>query len=191
VEILVGLALFGMITTLIAVAFMLAHRYTRVYHQLSTAERECNQCLASVGHLLRRGRSETLQAPPSSDACWFLSSAPPVTSPDQTTFNQTSGELEYHKWQAIYRRSDGQVLAAEMPLAAGAAVFQAAMLNPVPTDLAVFLPTRPQRVLARSIRRLVVRSDSSGLIHVDVEAQTTESGNPATRYLLSSSFPGQ
>lgn len=179
-----------MITSLIATVFTLAHRYTRVYHQLSTAQRECSQCLARIGQLLERSRSDTLEPPAGVDACWFLSSVPPANVPDTSTFDSTNGELQYHKWQAIYLRSDGQVLAAELPLGGGAAVYEVAILNPAPGALTNFLTAPSQRVLARSIRRFVVRPESSRMIEVQVEAQTTESGNPATRYLLSSSFPG-
>ena len=187
---MVGVALFAMITSLIAVAFTLAHRYMRVYHQLSTAQRECSQCLTKMGQMLERGKCDTLQPASPVNACWFLSAIPPVTSAGTSTFDGTTGELQYHKWQAVYLVSDGQVVAAEVPLAAPA-VFEVAMVNAAPTAVTDFLFSQPKRVLARSIRRFAVRAESPRLLQVEVEAQTTESGNPATRYLLTSSFPGQ
>ncbi|MFN8613737.1 MAG: hypothetical protein U0931_39750 [Vulcanimicrobiota bacterium] len=186
------MALFGLITALIGAAFTLGHRFTRVYHQLSTSERECTRCLARLGELLKKSSSQTLKpTSPADNACWVLSASPLNNLPDVTQFDDTTGELLYHKWLAVYLATDGRVVAAEKGLASGPAAFETAMLDPIPPALSTFLATPRQRVLASSIRRFVVSGEGGRLFRVDVEAQSTESGNPATRYILSSSFPGQ
>ena len=195
-EVVVALAVFAMVTTLITAVFTLAHRYTRVYHQLSTAQRECVRCMQSLTERLRQCRAETLQPVTAVNVCWGLSCVPPQTLPKKTEFDPATGDLRFHKWQGIWCQSDGQVWVAELPLSGGAATFpetvvDPALLAPAPTSQAPFLAAPGRHLLAKSVRRFQVTAASSRLVHVEIETQSTESGNPATRYLLTSNVPGQ
>lgn len=195
-EVVIALAVFALVTTLIATMFSLAHRYTRVYHQLSTAQRECVRCMQSMTERLRQCRSETLQPATAVNVCWALSCVTPETLPKTTEFDPNTGELEFQKWQGMWCQSDGQVLVAELPLTSGSNTFAAtvadpALLAPAPTSGTPFLTAPARHLLARSVRRFQVTAAPSRLIHLEIETQSTESGNPATRYFLSSNVPGQ
>ena len=192
----VALAVFALVTTLIASIFSLAHRYTRVYHQLSTAQRECVRCMQSMTERLRQCQAETVQPVTAVNVCWALSCVPPETLPKKIGFDSTTGEVEFQKWQAMWCQPDGQVLVAELPLASGSVTFQAtvvdpSLLAPSPTSVAPFLTAPARQLLAKSVRRFQVTAAPSRLIHLEIETQSTESGNPATRYFLSSNVPGQ
>lgn len=189
IEILVALAVLGLVTTLIATVFTLAHRYTRVGHQLSGAERECVRCCEAMAEILRSSRARSLSPVTAVNVCWSLSSVPPATSPRTTQFDPVSGELLYHKWQGIWCGGNGQVQTAELPLAGGAATYGVATLAAAPTSLSDFQSAPRNYLLAKNIRSFSVTQVGPDLLHLTVESQTTESGNPATRYQLSSSVP--
>lgn len=191
IEVVVALAVFALVTTLIATVFTLAHRYTRVGHQLSGAERECVRCCEGIAEILRSSRTRTLSPATAMNVCWTLSSVPPATSPRITQFDSVTGELLYHKWQGIWCQGDGQVYTSELPLAGGAAPYGVAMLATAPTSLSDFQTAARRSLLAKSIRNFSVSKVGADLLLLSVESQTTESGNPATRYQLSSSVPAQ
>ena len=191
-EVLVGLAVFALVTTLITLAFTLAHRYTRVYHQLSSAERECMAGMGRISEILRQCPAESLQPPGiASDACWAISCLPPESGPQALQFDPTSGRLLYQKWTGIWRQNDGQLVQSELALSGAPAPLVIALSAPTPSGIADFQAAPRHHRLAGSVRRFQVSNPSSNLIRVELETQTTESGNPATRYQLSSSFPAQ
>lgn len=190
-EVVVALAVFALVTTLISAIFSLAHRYTRVYHQLSTAQRECVRCMQGLTERLRQCRAGTLTPVTAVNVCWALSSVPPETAPKGAEFDAITGELKFQKWQAIWCQTDGQVLVAELPLVGGPASLPTALLAPIPSSVSAFLAAPGRHLLAKAVRRFGVSAMPSHLIHLEVETQSTESGNPATRYFLSSTVPGQ
>ncbi len=190
-EVIVALAVFALVTTLIASVFSLAHRYTRVYHQLSTAQRECVRCMQGMTERLRHCRVETVQPVTAANVCWALSSVPPETAPKITEFDSTTGSILFQKWQGIWSQPDGQVLVAEIPLTGGPATLEDALLAVAPTSGSAFLALPRRHLMAKAVRRFQVWPMPSRLIHVEIETQSTESGNPATRYFLSSNVPGQ
>lgn len=191
VELVVALAVFGLVTGLIATIFALSHRYTRVYHQLSSAERECLRCVESVTSLLRPCRAESLGPTTAVNVCWALSSHSPETTVANTSFDETSGQLLYKKWQGIWCQLDGLVKSSELPLAGGEAEFEAVMAGATPTSVSEFLVAPRHHLLARNIRSFSASQAGSDLIRLQVESQTTESGNPATRYQISSCVTAQ
>lgn len=191
VELVVAVAVFGLVTGLIATIFALSHRYTRVYHQLSSAERECVRCSEGISALLRPCRAESLQPATAVNVCWALSSHWPSNTLGNIRFDQDTAELLYQKWHGVWCEPDGQVKSSELPLAGGAATFEAVMAAAHPTSISEFLVPPRHHLLAKSIRRFSVSSVGNDLFQVQVESQTTESGNPATRYQLSSSVTVQ
>jgi type II secretory pathway pseudopilin PulG len=191
VEVVVALAVFGLVTALIGTIFALSHRYTRVYHQLSSAERECVRCTEALSSLLHPCRAESLGPGTAVNVCWALSSRTPSTTVGNTSFDPDSGQLLYKKWHGAWCQPDGQLKSSELPLVSGEATFEAVMLGATPSSVNDFLVAPRHHVLAKNIRRFSVSLLGSGLLHLEVESQTTESGNPATRYQISSSVTAQ
>lgn len=186
IELLVGLAVFALITGIIAAVFVVAHRYTRLYQQVSQAQREAVQCMREMSRELLRGRSETLRPSVAVNATWFLSNQPPEGSVKLAEFSP-QGEVLWHKWVGIWCQSDGDVRRAEIALAGVAQPILSVDLTSCPTLLSAFTSLPRFRRLASSISRFEVVCDAK-VITVDINGETHNAGNPATRYHLSSSF---
>lgn len=191
VELVVAVAVFGLVTGLIATIFALSHRYTRVYHQLSSAQRECVRCAEGITGLLRPCRAETVAPTTAVNVCWGLSSRWPSQTAGNISFDTDNGQLLYQKWHAAWCQPDGQVKSSELPLVGGEANFEVVLAGATPMSINEFLVSPRHHLLAKSIRRFSVSPAGADLLSIEVESQTTESGNPATRYQLSSTVSVQ
>jgi len=187
VEVLVSLVTFALLTGVIACVFAVAHRYTRLYQQVSSAQREAVHCVQSMSRDMLRGHSLTVHpVGTATNATWFLSNQPPVSVPIAAEFD-TTGELLWQKWVGIWCRSDGDVRRAEIPLVGSPQPYLNIDLSSAPVDVIAFTSlTRFQR-LASSIARFQVRTDSR-VVTIEAWSETHQAGNPPTRYQISSSF---
>lgn len=186
VEVLVALAVFSLITALLAGVFLLSHRYTRVSQQLSRAQREAAQCMQAFSSELKRSHSQSFQATTATNETWFLSNRPPVGAGAQADF-ASSGEVLWQKWVAIWCQADGVVYRGELGLVGGAVPFSQVDLGNAPSSLAAISTQPGKKRLAAAIRRFRVSLDER-VVTVDLESETSNSGNPPTRYYTSSSF---
>ncbi|MBX3172642.1 MAG: type II secretion system protein [Candidatus Eremiobacteraeota bacterium] len=186
VEALVALAVFGLITSLIAGVFVLSHRYTRVFQQVSRVQREAAHCMQAFQAELTRGHSQTYQPVPAVNETWFLSSRPLEGQPGLGEFAD-NGQLLWQKWVGIWRQPDGLVWRSELPLSGGARPFLLVDLDDQPSSLMAFSTLSSRRRLASAVRRFQVSVDSR-IVTVELESETSNSGNPSTRYHMTSSF---
>ena len=120
------------------------------------------------------------------NATWFLSNQPPEGSVKLAEFSP-QGEVLWHKWVGIWCRTDGDVRRAEIALAGVAQPILTVDLTSCPTLLSAFTSLPRFRRLASCISRFEVACDAK-VITVDINGETHNAGNPATRYHLSSSF---
>jgi len=186
VEVLVGLAVFALITGLIASVFILSHRYTRVSQQVSRAQREVAQCMEKFYGEFKRGHSQSFQATTATNETWFLSNRPPASEAALAEF-APSGEVLWQKWVGIWCQADGVVYRGELDLVGGPAEFARVDLGTSPSTLAAISTQPGKKRLASAIRRFQVSLDQR-VVTVDLESETSNSGNPPTRYHASSSF---
>ena len=186
VEALVALAVFGLITGLIAGVFVLSHRYTRVSHQVSRAQREAVRCMQAFYAELTRGHSQTFRPGLAVKEVWFLSSLPPQGSAGLGEFAD-NGELLWQKWVGIWCQADGFVYRSELPLVGGSKQFSEINLLAGPAAIVNFTVLGGKRRIGSGIREFQVRVDSR-LVTVDLESETSNAGNPSTRFHLTSSF---
>ena len=186
IEVLVGLAVFALLTTLIAGVFILSHRYTRVSQQVSRAQREAAQCMQAFYADVKRSHSQTYRPVTAVNETWFLSNRPLDTDSQVADFN-TSGEILWQKWVAIWAEADGNVFRGERTLGGGAKVFQDIDLSTEPSLLSMFSSSPKRERVGSAIRRFQLSLDEH-VVTVELESETSNSGNPPTRYHMSSSF---
>jgi prepilin-type N-terminal cleavage/methylation domain-containing protein len=190
IEVLVSLAVFTLITGVIATVFVVSHRYTRLYHQVSQAQREAVVCVREMSRELVRGRCETL-APSGGavNATWFLSNQPLEGSLAPAEFSP-QGAVLWHKWVGLWCRPDGDVRRAEIALTGVAQPYLQVDLTSCPSLISDFTALPRYRRLASHINRFEIRGDSN-MFTIDVLSESHNAGNPPTRYRLSSSFFAQ
>ena len=188
VETLVGLALFGLVSGVILAVFLMSHRYSRLYRQVSDAHRETVSCMQGISREVMRAHNQTVQA--AVNATWFLSSKPVETNPGEVEFDPSSGQLLWHKWLGIWCDSQGEVKVSELPLSGGSRPFLSVDLTSEPTSISPFIAQSRQRRLGASIVSLQFTKDAH-LVRVNMTSVTSTAGNPNTRYQLSSSFSTQ
>ena len=189
-EVLVSLALFSLLSGIILAVFILAHRYSRLYQQVSQAQREAVSCMQGIARELVRGHNQTF--PPLSvvNGTWFLSSKTLDGNVTLAEFDSTSGELLWQKWVGIWCDAMGEVRVYEQPLVGGPKSFLNVDLTNAPTSLSALTSLPRQRRLGATITSLIFTRDSR-LVTVELLSETTNPGNPITRYQLSSSFSTQ
>lgn len=187
VEILVVVAVFGLLIGLIGAVAVLVQRYGRQSQQISEAQREVVACLRGVGSDLSFARGETWSKD-NAEGYWFLSSRPPESQTSVPVFDSITGQLLWHTWVGVWRDAGGEVRRAEILLSGGAQIYNNVDLSSAPAAVTSFTVLPRRRVLARKIARL--QMDLRGTIcEVTAEAVTTNPGNPPTRYFATSSFP--
>lgn len=184
VELLVGSLVFILITGVIGVVFITAHRYTRLYQQVSLAQREALHCLQQVSRELLRGRAESLNPDPAVNATWFLSSQPPLGTSQAAEFNP-HGVLLWQKWVGIWCSSTGEVRCSEQALSPPLPWLEIAPTSH-PGDISPF-QSGAHRRLASYISSLRLWRDQK-LVTVEVISQTQQFGNAPTRFHFNSSF---
>lgn len=190
IEILVSLAVFGLLTGVIVTVFGVTHRYTRLYQQVSLAQREAVLCMREINRELGRGSAQTLTSPSAGvNATWFLSNQPLENSTKVAEFTDM-GVVKWHKWVGVWCQSSGDVRRAEIELQGGPQPFSTVNLSGCPTLLSDFQTLPRSRRLASYITRFQVTADSK-VVSVEVRAEAQVPGRPPTRYHLSSSILAQ
>ena len=135
---------------------------------------------------LKRGHSQSFQAATATNETWFLSNRPPAAEETLADF-ASSGEVVWQKWVGIWCQADGVVYRGELGLVGGAVPFAQVDLGTAPSSLAAISTQPGKRRLASAIRRFQVSLDER-VVTVDLESETSNSGNLPTRYHTSSSF---
>lgn len=186
VEALVALGIFGLVVSLIAGVFILSHRYTRISRQVSAAQREAARCMQAFYVEVTRGSSETFPVVAGVDETWFLSNRPLESRSALGEFSD-HGEILWHKWVGIWREPDGVVYRSELPLVGGAQPFEDVNLATGPASIAFFSVAVGKRRIASAIRSFRV-SVESRVVTIELESETSNAGNPSTRYHMASSF---
>ena len=186
-EVIVALAVFGLVAGLITGVFILSHRYTRVSQQVSRAQREAARCIQAMSIEFNRGHSQTFRPLPAvPNQVWFLSNRPLDGNPGLGEFND-QGEILWQKWVGMWGQPDGSVYRSEFPVVGGAVPFQDVDMGTAPTSLVSFSTLSGKRRIASAIRSFSVTVDSR-VVTVELESQTSNSGNPSTLFRLTSSF---
>lgn len=183
-EALVALTVFGLVAGLIAGVFILSHRYTRVSQQVSRAQREATHLMQGLYAEFSRGSYETFQPLTAADQVWFLSSRLPDGRPGLGEFSD-KGEILWQKWVGVWCHSDGSVYRSELPLPGGGKPLEE--IGAGPGSIVAFSVLGTKRRIAAAVRSFTVKVESR-LVTVDLESQTSNSGNPPTRYHMASSF---
>lgn len=186
IEALVALSVFGLVAGLIAGVFILSHRYTRVSQQVSRAQREAARCMQAMFVEFSRASSETFRPALGASQIWFLSNRMPEGQSGLGEFNDR-GQILWQKWVGVWCQPDGSVYRGELPLVSGPEPFEEVDLSAAPGSIASFSVLASKRRIAAAIRSFTVTVDSR-VVSVEVESQTSNSGNPPTRYHLTSSF---
>lgn len=187
IEVLVALAIFGLLTGVIVAVFVVAHRYTRLYQQVSTAQREAVQCLRQMTREFSRGSAQTLTSPTAGvNATWFLSNKPREASNVQAEFTNL-GAVKWHKWVGLWCQSNGEVRRSEIQLAGGPQPFNLVNFSSQPGLLSDFQAQPQTHRLASHIVRFQATADSR-IITLDIRSEAHLPNQPATRYHLISSI---
>ena len=185
-EALVALSVFGLVAGLIAGVFILSHRYTRVSQQVSRAQREAARCMQALSAEFSRGSSQTLLPVVPLNEVWFVSNRPPEPQAALAEFDE-HGEILWQKWVGIWRQDDGSVYRSEVPLVGGARPDPETPPAGQPASILTFSTLAGKRRIASAIRSFRVSVDGR-IVNVDLESETSNSGNPPTRYHMASSF---
>ena len=190
-EVLVVLALFSLVSGMILAVFILTHRYSRLYQQVSQAHRETAKCMQGISRELARAHHDSFRPASMVNVTWCLSSKP-LDGVNQALveFDPVSGEMLWHKWIAIWCDGQGEVRLSELPLAGGTQTFLSVDLTTAPASLASFT-TIPRQVLLGSSMSSLRIDRNERFVTVDLVSLTSSNGNPVTRYQLSSSFSTQ
>ncbi len=184
VELLVGSLVFLLITGVIGAVFITAHRYTRLYQQVSLAQREALHCLQEVSRELLRGRAETMPPDPAVNATWFLSNQPPLATARAAEFNP-QGVLLWQKWVGIWCSPAGEVRCSELALSLPSPWPEISEAS-YPSSIGPFQSGTTRR-LASHISSLRLWRDQK-IVTVEVISQTQQFGNAPTRFHFNSSF---
>lgn len=186
-EALVALTVFGLVAGLIAGVFVLSHRYTRVSQQVSRAQREAAHCMQALHAEFSRAASQTFQPVPGVNQVWFLSNRLPEGQGGLVEFSER-GQILWQKWVGVWSQPDGFVYRSELPLVGGSTAFEEVGLPAsAPASILQFTVLSGKRRIASAIRGFTVSVDSR-VVTVELESQTSNAGNPPTRYRMTSSF---
>ena len=185
IEILIALVIFSLITAVISAVFIVAHRYSRLYQQVSRAQRETALAQQAMKRELSRCHYSTLHPSPAVNGTWALSCSPLQSSNDKIGFDSVSGEVLWRKWVGIWIDSDSNLQMAELPLSSPITLLD---FDPTsaPTSIVPF-NTRPRRRLAGSISSFRVFPEMQGL-GLELEALTSLDSSRPTRYRLHTTF---
>lgn len=186
-EILVAITVFTLITALIAVVAILSLRSIKVSQNISQVQRELGQCMQGVIKEISRSHTQTYQSPAAVNQTWFLSNRPPETQTAPIVFDQSNGQVLWQKWVAIWCTADGTVFKAEKALSGGACIFNDLDWSSQPTALTDFTALPKPKRLATTIQRLQISLDES-LVTIELDSKIGTSGNPLTKYHMTSSF---
>jgi type II secretory pathway pseudopilin PulG len=181
-EILVATGVFSLLTGLIAAVFLLAHRYGRLYHRVSEAQRSVLVCLQKVGFDVSRSAASSVRPGLSnSDAFWMLTwqtGSDPVVEYDPKT-----GQPLFQRWQGYWRTPTGQIRRAELPLSGGNQVLSEVDFGAAPVAIAPFQASVSPTLMAEKVTLFRLQVEGR-LGCLEVECQTQTPGNPVTRYRL-------
>ncbi|MBN9415616.1 hypothetical protein ABS71_19020 [bacterium SCN 62-11] len=185
-EALVALSVFGLVAGLIAGVFVLSHRYTRISQQVSRAQREAVRCMQALSAEFCRGASSTFLPSSAINEVWFVSNRPLEAQTALAEFDE-HGEILWQKWVGIWRQDDGSVFRSEVPLTGGSRPEPETPPPGRPASILTFSTLSSKRRLASAIHSFKVSVDGR-VVSVELESETSNSGNPPTRYHLASSF---
>lgn len=186
IEVLVVVAVFGLLIGVIGAVAVLVQRYSRQSLQVSDAQREAVSCMRAVAAELTRARSGAWHSD-GAEGYWFLSNRPPESEPAQPTFDQVSGQVLWRTWVGLWRDPGGEVRRAEIVLPGGGAPISQVDMTQRPPSLTNFTVLPRRRVLAHRISKFDIQP-SGRACTVEIESVTTRPGNPPTRYFVVSSF---
>lgn len=185
-EALVALTVFGLVAGLIAGVFILSHRYTRVSQQVSRAQREAVRCMQAFLAEFSRASSQTFRPVSAVNETWFLSNRLVEGQAGLGEFDD-KGQILWQKWVGVWRQADGSVWRSELPVAGGPRPFDDRFLVTGPSSILQFSVLGTKRRIASAIRGFTLSVDSR-VVSIELESETSNSGNPSTRYRMNSSF---
>jgi prepilin-type N-terminal cleavage/methylation domain-containing protein len=185
-EVLVVVAVFGLLIGVIGAVAVLVHRYSRQSLQVSDAQREAVSCLRAVAADLGRARGATWKTD-GAQGYWFLSNRPPESESSSPTFDSVSGQVLWRTWVGLWLDPTGEVRRSEIVLPGAGMAFADIDPNTWPSALSSFSVLPRRRVLARRISRFSLQT-SGRACSVEIESVTTRAGNPPTRYFVVSSY---
>lgn len=189
VEVLVGLAVFTLLTGIIASVAIVSYRYSRLYNQVSLGQREAVHLMQGLSRELSRCNAMTM-APttPAVNATWCLSCSVPEGQAGLVGFDAASGRLLWQKWVGIWVDADGRVFRAEKVLASPATLGNVDFTTQ-PVAVSDFFAAPGRRQLANSVARFSIERATHQFV-VEIDTLTSLPGNPTTTYHLVSGLPG-
>jgi len=165
--------------------FVAAHRYSRLYQRVSQAQRQVVLCLQHLGRDLIRSHAESLRpGAVCQNEFWFLTFQAEGAAPISYDPN---GHVVYRDWVGIWRDPQGVVWRGRVPLGGGPKPWAEVNLGLAPSSIGTFQTPTGRRRLASSITQLDLKLVGKQA-QIYVESQTHGTGNPVTRYRVSSSF---
>lgn len=186
IEVLVSLAIFTLICGVIVAVFVLSHRYSRLYSQVSESQREAVHAMQGLRLELGRARMQTLLPTSAVNSTWFLSNDLGETEEGIVQFS-SEGQILWQKWVGVWISNEGQLLRSEMSLG-GPKTISEVDFSTQPDGIHHFQTGPARRRMASSLARFEVVPEV-GQTRVEILVETSLPGNPKTWYSLSSCFP--
>lgn len=186
IEVLVSMAIFTLLCGVIVAVFILAHRYSRLYSQVSESQREAVRAMQGLQHELSRARVQTILPASAVNSTWFLSNDLSETQEGIVEFS-SDGQVLWQKWVGIWISSDDQMLRSEIGLG-GPKTLAEVSFSSQPDGIHHFQTGPSRRRLASSVAQFGVFPED-GETRVEILVETSLPGNPKTWYHLTSCFP--
>lgn len=186
IEALVACAVFSLLTGIIGLVFVTAHRYSRLYQRVSQAQREVVLCLQHLGRDLNRSHADSLRPGfVCQDEFWFLTFQSDAGNPLSYDPN---GQVVYREWVGIWLDPNGGLVwRGQVALNGGPKPWTEVNLALAPSSISPFQSSTRRRRLASSITQLQLEQKGKQ-VQINIESQTQAPGNPVTRYRVTSSF---
>jgi type II secretory pathway pseudopilin PulG len=180
IETLVALAVFSLIAGVIVAVFIVSHRYSRLYRQVSLAQREATLSQQVLTRDLSLCLHSSLRPASAVNASWLLSCAP--TPPNKISFASPSGEILYQRWLGIWVDPEGRLWKSFIPLPAPAPA-SVLDLTLAPTSISPFMAAPRKHQIGRSLSYLRLSAEEHA-INLEIQINTSEDSSRPTRYRL-------